>query len=376
MSAPIRIEHIEAFCLRAEVDGLPTSSLGTMAARNGLLVRVQDGDGGFGWGEIWCNFPPHAGQSRKQLLDGVIAPDVLGKSFEGPGDVRKYLEGRWSIMATHVGEPGPFGHCIAGLDMAAWDLAARRAGRPMSHFLAEVEPASVKVYASTLNPNRASELAQDHVADGHRAFKLKVGIDPGKDDDLVRTVREAVGTGPAIMVDANQTWSVTEAVAALDRLSDYQLTFAEEPIAAATPLSEWARLAEEVATPLAAGENICADAAYADHLQAGALAYYQPDVAKWGGIGGCYAVGRKVIENGRIYCPHYMGTGVGLAASLHLLAAVGGEGFVELDSNDNPLRTDLCDLNLDVTEGRVRVPRGDGIGVVPDVGALARYQVN
>ena len=71
-----------------------------------------------------------------------------------------------------------------------------------------------------------------------------------------------------------------------------------------------------------------------------------------------------------------MGTAIGLAASLHLLAAVGGAGFVELDSNDNPLRTALCDLDLGVTEGRVRVPRGEGIGVIPDGEALRRYRVN
>ena len=110
-------------------------------------------------------------------------------------------------------------------------------------------------------------------------------------------------------------------------------------------------------------------------MAAGALAFYQPDVAKWGGIGGCAAVGRLVVDKGFAYCPHFMGTAVGLAASLHLLAAVGGPGFVELDSNANPLRTALCDLDLGVSDGRVRMPTGAGIGIVPEAAALSQYQV-
>ena len=70
-----------------------------------------------------------------------------------------------------------------------------------------------------------------------------------------------------------------------------------------------------------------------------------------------------------------MGTALGLAASIHLLAAAGGSGFAELDANDNPLRTDLCDIDFGVVAGRLRVPTGDGIGVNPDAASMHRYQV-
>lgn len=377
MSRPLHIGRIESIRLRAEVDGLPESSLGAMAARNGLLVRVEDGDGAFGWGEIWCNFPPHASQSRQQLLETVIAPELTGTRFESHEQVRPHLEERWSIMATHVGEPGPFGHCIAGLDMAVWDLAARRAGQPLAAFLAAQSADSVMVYASTPSPPaRAPELSRALVESGHRAIKLKVGIDPRRDEDQVRGVREAIGDDVSIMIDANQRWSVNEAAESINRLADYGLTFAEEPIAAQQPMQDWRHLSSLSNVPLAAGENICSDADYAAHLGARALSYYQPDVAKWGGVGGCYSVGREIVEAGSTFCPHYMGTAVGLAASLHLLAAVGGGGFVELDSNQNPLRTALCDLDLNVTEGRVRVPIGDGIGVIPEPDVLRQYRVS
>ncbi len=278
-------------------------------------------------------------------------------------------------MATHVGEPGPFGHCIAGIDMAVWDMAARRAGQPLSTFLAANAAQDVKVYASSLNAAKAVDLAAKLAADGHTAFKLKVGYDPQRDEKLVGAVRQSVGDPAAIMIDANQAWTVDEAREAIARLGRFDLTFVEEPISAKAPLSDWARLAEEADVRLAAGENICSDELYDRHLETGALTFYQPDVAKWGGIGGCAAVGRRVVETGANYCPHFMGTGLGLAASIHLLAAAGGSGFVELDANENPLRTELCDLDLSVSEGRVAVPQGVGIGVVPDDAAINRFRV-
>ena len=370
----VDIARIEAFPLQAQVSDVPRSSLGAMAARNGLLVRIEDRDGAFGWGEIWCNFPPYANRSRQQLLETVIAPGLVGNRFERFDEVREQLESTWARMALHVGEPGPFNHCFAGIDGALWDLVARREKRPLCALLGAERPQRVRVYASTLNAARAPDLARELQASGHRAFKLKVGLDPEADGRLVRGVREAIGEDPDIFIDANQNWSLEQAFVAIDRLSDAGIALVEEPISAAAPLNEWKALADGSSVPLAAGENIASLAAYEAHLANGALGYYQPDVAKWGGVSGCLDVGRKVRAAGFVYCPHYMGTAVGLAASLHLLAAVGGDGLVELDSNSNPLRTDLCALDLSVSEGCVRVPDGHGIGVIPDADALKRYQ--
>ncbi len=375
MNEPIHIGRIETFRLRADVEGLPASALGAMRARNGLLVRIEEPDGAFGWGEVWCNFPPHASQSRQKLLQNVIGPELIGRSFARPGDVRPSLEARWTTMATHVGEPGPFGHCIAGIDMAVWDLAARRLGKPLSAVLSSDPANSVKAYASSPNPAKAANLAAEFSAAGHTAFKLKVGYDLDRDEGLVRSVRESVGDTAAIMIDANQSWSLDEAREAINQLAAFGLTFAEEPISALAPLSDWAKLAEQTDVPLAAGENICSDELYGRHIETGALMFYQPDVAKWGGISGCAAVSRRIIDTGFTYCPHFMGTALGLAASIHLLAAAGGSGFVELDANENPLRTEFCDMDLEVTAGRIKVPTGDGIGVIPDAASMRRFQM-
>ena len=375
MNEPIHIGRIETFRLRADVEGLPTSALGAMSARDGLLVRIEEPDGAFGWGEVWCNFPPHASQSRQQLLLNVIGPELNGRSFARPEDVRPSLEARWTTMATHVGEPGPFGHCIAGIDMAVWDLVARRVGKPLCAVLSSDPAKSVRTYASSLNPAKAVALAAELAAAGHTAFKLKVGYDLDRDEELVRSVRETVGETASIMIDANQSWSLDEAREAINRLAAFGLTFVEESLSALAPVSDWAKLAEQTDVPLAAGENICSDELYGRHLEAGALMFYQPDVAKWGGVGGCAAVSRRVVDMGLTFCPHFMGTAVGMAASIHLLAAAGGPGFIELDANENPLRTDLCELDLEVTAGRINVPTGEGIGIIPDAACMRRFQV-
>ena len=85
------------------------------------------------------------------------------------------------------------------------------------------------------------------------------------------------------------------------------------------------------------GENIAGREAFATAFTEGVLNVIQPDAAKWGGITGCIAVAREAIAAKRTYCPHYLGGGIGLVASAHLLAACNG-GWLEVDSNDNPLR--------------------------------------
>ena len=100
------------------------------------------------------------------------------------------------------------------------------------------------------------------------------------------------------------------------------------------------------------------------------LGIIQPDVAKWGGVSGAMDVASTAKAKGATCAMHYMGTGLGLAASLHCLAAINGKGPMELDANPNPLRTELGAINLTVIDGCVAVPDGPGIGFVPDPSAL------
>jgi len=127
--------------------------------------------------------------------------------------------------------------------------------------------------------------------------------------------------------------------------------------------------------PLAAGENLAGAQAFGDALDAHCLGVVQPDLAKWGGFSGCLPVARRVLARGVRYCPHFLGAGVGLLASAHLLAAAGGDGLLEVDANPNPLRTATCGPVAQVVEGRVHLTERPGLGDEPDLASLGEFVV-
>jgi L-alanine-DL-glutamate epimerase-like enolase superfamily enzyme len=155
-----------------------------------------------------------------------------------------------------------------------------------------------------------------------------------------------------------------------ERLNDFELAWLEEPLRADRPWSEWIALRDTCRAPLAAGENIAGEPAFDALSAAGAVTVVQPDIAKWGGISGCLPVIRRIHDAGLRHCPHYLGAGIGLLHSAHLLASTGGDGLLEVDSNDNPLRTLLCGGLSRVDEGSARLGEKPGIGIEPDLAVL------
>ncbi|MEE9389209.1 MAG: enolase C-terminal domain-like protein, partial [Paracoccaceae bacterium] len=336
-----KIDRIEVFALSCQVDGGPVSSLANMPTRNGLLMRVTSDDGAYGWGEAWCNFPPKGNLAKLNLLEDPIGPKLLGRSLDDWAALRGQLEHELARMVIHIGEPGPFNHCMAALDMAAADLTARAQGLSLSKMLNKDAALVAQVYASSPGVGEADTLAARLTALGHTGVKLKVGFDQPRDLALLETFRKYDASGMMLCIDANQNWEPTKAAQMINELAASDITFVEEPIIATAPASEWVAVGQQCSVPLAAGENIGSLSAFTGAIDSGSLDIIQPDVAKWGGISGCMAAGKHALANGARVTQHYMGTALGLAASFHTLAALGGDGRVELDANPNPLRTDL-----------------------------------
>jgi len=178
-------------------------------------------------------------------------------------------------------------------------------------------------------------------------------------------IRTAIGATATLMIDANQAWSMDEAREALRAYAEFDLAFAEEPLRADRPLVEWLALAADSPMPLAAGENIADTESFEQIIASRAVAYLQPDLAKWGGVSGCLAVALKAKAAGLVYCPHYLGGGVGLLSSAHVLAAQGGDGLLEIDVNPNRLREDLAGALTIVEDGHVTLSDAPGIGIDP-----------
>jgi len=177
------------------------------------------------------------------------------------------------------------------------------------------------------------------------------------------------------MVDANQAWTLDAAIAMVRALEGAKLEWLEEPLRADRPWAEWRALRAATRIPLAAGENIAGDAAFDAAIGAGALGVVQPDMAKWGGFSRNVPLARRVLAHGLRVCPHYLGGGVGLLASAHWLAAIGGDGLLEVDANPNPLREATCGPLATIREGSARLGDEPGLGVEPGLAVLAPYEV-
>ena len=373
MSSVRKIDHIEVFALTCHVDGGPVSSLAPMPTRNGLLLRVTSDDGVHGWGEAWCNYPPKGNLAKLNLMEDPIGPLLLGRSLDNWATFRGRLERELARMVIHIGEQGPFNHCMAALDMAVADISARAQGLSLSKMLSKDAGHRVQVYASTPSVVEPETLAGRLTELGHTGVKLKVGFDQIRDQMLLKTFRANDSFGMMLSIDANQNWKSKEAAELINDLAAADLSFVEEPILASASAIEWVSLAKQCGVPLAAGENISSLGKFKEHIDNRSLSVVQPDVSKWGGVSGCFAAGQYAMQNGAKVMLHYMGTALGLAASFHTLAALGGNGRVELDANPNPLRTELGAIDLTPKSGFVRLPDGVGIGFEPDISVLHRF---
>lgn len=371
---PLAVRAIEPLVYRVPLQTPVRTSFGIMHDRPSLLLRLTDEDGVEGWGEVWCNFPAVGAEHRARLVQSVLAPLALAGPWRNPQALFQALTQQTAVLAIQSGEPGPIAQAIAGLDIAAWDLVARRAGLPLWKLLGGASD-RIRVYASGLNPDAPERLAGERQSEGYVAFKLKVGFGADRDLANLGALRKRLGAGATLMVDANQAWSSEQAIAMLPQLEPFELAWLEEPLRADRPWYEWQSLQAVSRIPLAAGENVAGAQAFEQAIMSGALTVVQPDLAKWGGFSGCLPVARRVLEAGLRFCPHYLGGGVGLLASAHLLAAAGGDGMLEIDANPNPLRTLLWGPLGAIHNGQAELGAAPGLGALPDLEAIAQFRV-
>ena len=369
----LQAARIETFLLEAPVANPVRNSFRTLTARPALLLRITDADGATGWGEIWCNYPPGGAAHRAHLLEKVIAPLIIGRSFADPAQAFEYLDQATRVPAIQCGEPGPFAQVVAGIDIALWDLAARRAGVALWRQLGGT--GAVRVYASGLGPEQPEKLAAQKLNEGYCAFKVKVGFDAAIDDRNLQALRELLGKDNALMADANQRWTPAQAAVAGKAFDSFGMEWLEEPIAADEPIAHWQTLARALGTPLSAGENLRGLEAFTAAITSGALAVIQPDPGKWGGFSGCLKVARIAAGAGVRFCPHWLGGGIGLLASLNLLSAADANGWGEVDANPNPLREWLLPPDFRVRDGLVQLSDRPGLGHEPDADVLQRFSV-
>lgn len=360
---------------RAPIARPVVTSFGKMADRPAVLLKLTASDGVEGWGEIWCNFPHVGAEHRARLAHSLLPGMLLGREVPQPSLVFQSLEERFHVLALQTGEPGPIAQILAGLDIALWDMAAKRLEKPLRHLIDPEAGNRIPVYASGIHAEEAEELVPKARAEGFDRFKIKVGFGPEKDTKTVAILKTLLQPGERLMFDANQKWRFEEAEEAVQRFAALDPIWMEEPMPVDSPEEDWKDLAEASPIPLAGGENLAGFDGFGNALEAGYLTFIQPDVCKWGGVSGNAAIARAALQAGFTYCPHYLGGGIGLAASAQLLAAIGGPGFLEVDVNPNPLRTALGHPAPAITGGHMTLSDAPGLGVAPDMEAVQAFEV-
>ncbi len=370
--APITIASVEAFAFRVPVQTPIKVAFGTFRDRPFVLVRVVDTDGAEGWGEVWANWPAVGAEHRARLAVD-LGERLVGRRFEHPGDVMRALTRELEVLVLQTLEVGPIAQTIAGIDIALWDLAARKAGQPLHRLLSEREVDSVPVYVTGINPDAPERFAAERQAEGHRAFKLKTGFGHAQDLRNLQAMREVLGPQAVITCDSNQALTLSAAIDFARAIEDLNLDWFEEPLRVDAPDADWQALAAASSTPLAGGENFH-DRQFDQALASPVLRVIQPDITKWGGVTGNWHVAQGAVAAGKRYCPHYFGGGIALLASLQVLAAAGGSGLLEFDAHPNVGREAVVGGLLPVRDGRVPVPTGAGLGGIPDLALLGRYR--
>ena len=131
MNTVLRIMRLQVRVFRHPIARPVITSFGVMKDRPCVLVCAEDDQGVRGWGEVWCNFPSVGAEHRARLVNSVLWPMLEGRRFASPREAFAQMSAATAVLAIQSGEPGPLAQAIAGVDLALWDLVARRAGLPL-----------------------------------------------------------------------------------------------------------------------------------------------------------------------------------------------------------------------------------------------------
>jgi L-alanine-DL-glutamate epimerase-like enolase superfamily enzyme len=326
-----------------------------------VLLRIEDSAGMVGWGEA---FAYNCAETVASAVRTMICPLVIGKDVLDVQaftlDVQKKLHiwGRYGITIF----------AISGLDIALWDLAAKRAGVSLAEHLGGRHRDSVPAYASLVRYAEEKPL-QAVLAlaceEGFADIKLH---EPGY--DCIEAARQAVGDKIRLTTDVNCGWSVEEAEAILPKLKALDLFWVEEPIFPPEDYPTLTRLGG-YGVPLSAGENACTAVEFTRLIDA--VAYPQPSVTKVGGISEFLKVAHLAKTARKTIMPHSPYFGPGSWATLQLCAHLPEAGlfeflYVEADGwlgKNIPLPKD----------GHVAIPDGPGLGFEPDDAVISKFRM-
>jgi L-alanine-DL-glutamate epimerase-like enolase superfamily enzyme len=325
------------------------TSFGSVSERELLIVTLTDEDGVSGYGEA-APLQAYDGISLRQVEQALERYRPVIEGAQG-------MNGAEIVDACRRAEDLP--EAFAAIDLALWDLAGRRSGRPVASLITDTPARVVPVNAtlSALDRASAAEQAGRAVALGFECLKVKVGL--GDDAGRVAAVRAAAGPRVALRIDANGAWSVEQAVRAIEELSPVGLELVEEPVHGLAQVREVRR---RVATRVAIDETAAEHGA----LTAGVADAVCLKVSRCGGIAGLLAAATLVRASGaEVYLASTLDGPLGIAAALHAAAALASRGPLPPCGLATLSMFEGLSEQLAPHAGAIAVPLGAGLGVEP-----------
>ena len=357
------------------------SSQAAFPERVSLLVRIESDGGIVGWGEGGQYGPAEPVAS---VIESVFAPMLLGGDPRVPTVVWEALY----AASRDFGQKGTYVEAISAIDIALWDILGQAAGLPVHTLLGGAFRDSVQAYATgcyykgsgafdgTAALAALQDEARSYVGQGFRILKTKIGL-ISVEADLARlaAIREAVGPEVVLLTDANHAYNAATAIRAGRGLERLDIRWFEEPVPP-EDRDGYRRVRAALDIPIAGGECEFTRFGFRDLLGGGCVDIAQPDTCAAGGFSEMQKIQALAAAHGVMVCPHVWGSGIAVAAALHVLAttpwapysfqrvALQNEPVVEFDRNPNPMRDDILEepFRLD-DKGRLAVPDGPGLGV-------------
>ncbi len=277
-----RIQTITAGHYRIPLDvALSDSTHGVMTAFELVTVRVRDADGEEGVGYTYTT--GHNGRA----IYATLAHDIPEIAADADADRIEQIWNKVWWGLHYGGRGGPAVLALSALDIALWDLKARRARLPLWKLLGGNDP-GVPCYAGGIDLDFTIDAllkqTDGNLEKGFRAIKMKVGRERLSEDVArIAAMRKHLGDGFPLMVDANMKWTVDESIKRARAFQPFDLVWLEEPTIP-DDVAGHARIVREGGMPIATGENMRTLWEFKHMIAAGGVTYPEPDVTNCGGV--------------------------------------------------------------------------------------------
>jgi L-alanine-DL-glutamate epimerase-like enolase superfamily enzyme len=327
-----------------------------------VLVRVEDTDGNVGWGEAFGYFVADAAAS---VIETRIKPLLEGTEVESVEQWNHRIQQQLHIFGRY----GITVFAISGVDIALWDLLAKRAKKPLYAQLGGSNAERLSTYASLVRygtPELAAATCEQAIGEGYKDIKLHE-----IDMRVIEACHRTINGRATMSVDVNCSWDQETARANADTLSQRAgVTWVEEPVFPPEDFTALASSRRSGKVPIAAGENWCTAVQFANAMDAGAVDYIQPSVTKVGGVTEFVKVVREAQLRKVGVLPHSPYFGPGFLTTLHLATAL---PMLQLEYLYVAPAAELIDLTPIRTGVAFTLNDAPGIGHAPDEQVVSRF---